>query len=168
MTDWGGKIAGITLEELQQRLAETDDDGKAVKRLMTAIAYKRGQSPAEIEATFGISSGNVYQWLDRFETRGLDDALYDEPKPGRPPKLTDDEFAELETVLGESPDDAGYDGIRAWSSKVLKHWLETQFDVAYTTQHVRRLLEDVGPSRRSVRPNHYDVDPAEVAELEET
>jgi transposase len=168
MTEWGGKIPGITLEELQEKLAETEDDGKAVKRLMTAIAYKQGQSPAEIDETFGISRKNVYLWLDRFETRGLDDALYDEPKPGRPPQLTDDDVAELEAVLQESPDDAGYDDVHAWSPKFVQHWLETQLNVAYTRRHVRRLMADVGRSWRTARPKHYDVDPEEVAESHDT
>ena len=75
---------------------------------MAAIAYKQGKSLAEIEETFGFSKKNVYLWLDRFEERNLHEALYDEPKPGRPPKLTDDQFDELETVLHESPEDAGY------------------------------------------------------------
>jgi len=45
---------------------------------MTAIAYPQGQSPADIEETYGISRKNVYMWLDRFETRGLDDAGYED------------------------------------------------------------------------------------------
>jgi len=76
--------------------------------LIAAIAYTQGQSTAEIEETFGFSKKDVYLRLDRFEERELHDALYDEPKPGRPPKLTGDQLAELETVLQESklPDPA--------------------------------------------------------------
>lgn len=51
---------------------------------MSAIAFKQGKSPAENDETFGISKKNVYMWLVRFETPDLDDAVYDEPKPGRP------------------------------------------------------------------------------------
>jgi transposase len=149
MTEWGGKIADITLEELQEKLAETDDDGKAVKRLMTAIAYKQGKSPAEIEETYGISKKNVYMWLDRFESRGLDDALYDESKPGRPSKLSEEEFAELEAVLQKSPDDAGYEDVQAWSPKFVQHWLKTHCDVEYTRRHIRRLMDEVGLSWRT-------------------
>lgn len=168
MTEWGGKIADITVEELQDKLAETEDDGKAVKRLMTAIAYKQGKSPADIEETYGISKKNVYMWLDRFESRGLDDALYDESKPGRPSKLSEEEFAELESVLQKSPDEAGYEDVQAWSPKFVQHWLKTHFDVEYTRRHIRRLMEEAGLSWRTARPKHYDVDPQEVAEFQET
>lgn len=121
MTEWGGKIPEITIDELQAKLVETDDDGKAVKRLLAAIAYKQGSSPAKIEETFGISKKNVYLWLDRFEERGLEDALYDEPKPGRPSKLSDKQFAELEAVLYDSPEAAGYEDIQAWTPKFVQH-----------------------------------------------
>lgn len=163
MTEWGSKIPDITVEELQETLAETGDDGKAVKRLMAAIVYKQGQSPADIEETFGISRKNIYLWLDRFEERGIDDALHDETKPGRPPKLTDEEFDDVAAVLHESPEEAGYDGIQAWTPKFVQHWLKTQFDVEYTRRHVRRLMDEIGLSWRTARPEHYEVDPEEVA-----
>jgi transposase len=168
MTEWGGKIPNLTVEELQDKLDETEEDGKAVKRLMAAIAYKQGKSPADIEEMFGISKKNVYLWLDRLEERELDDALYDEPKPGRPPKLTDDQFEELETVLHESPEDAGYEGIQVWTPKFAQHWLKTHFGVEYTLRHVRRLMDDAGLSWRTARPEHYEADPEEIAEFQQT
>lgn len=168
MTEWGGKLPEITVDELQSKLAETDEDGKAIKRLVAAIAYKQGNSPADIEETFGFSKDNVYVWLDRFEERGLDEAIHDEPKPGRPPKLSDEEFDELEAILHESPEEAGYDGIQAWSSKFVQHWLKTHFDVEYTQRHVRRLMDEAGLSWRTARPEHYEADPEEIAEFQDT
>mgnify|MGYP006298125843 CR=1 FL=1 len=167
MTEWGGKIPDLSVEDLQEKLAEIDDDGKAVKRLVAAIAYKQGQSPAEIEETFGISEKNVYMWLDRFEDRGLDDALYDEPKPGRPSKLSDEQLDELQEILHQSPDEAGYD-IQAWTPKFVQHWLKTQYGVEYTLRHVRRLMDDAGLSWRTARPEHHELDPEDVAEFQET
>jgi transposase len=105
---------------------------------MVAIAYKQNQSPAEIEETFGISEKNVYLWLDRFEQRGIEGALYDETKPGRPAKLTDEEINELEAVLHESPEEAGYDGIQAWSPKFVQHWLKSQFDRNWRSKAANR------------------------------
>lgn len=167
MTNWGEKIPDVSLEELQEKLREIDDDGKAVKRLFTAIAYKQGSSPAEIEETYGISRKNVYLWLDRIEERGLDDALYDESRPGRPSKLTKEQRTELEETLHESPEDAGYD-IQAWTPKFVQHWIKTHFDIEYTLRHVRRLMDEVGLSWRTARPEHYEADPEEIAEFQET
>lgn len=167
MTGWGEKIPDLTVDELQSKLADTEDDGKAVKRLMVAIAYKQGQSPADIQETFGISTKNVYQWLDRFEERELDEALHDEPKPGRPSKLSDEQLDELESVLDKSPEDVGYD-VQAWSPKFVQHWLKTRFDVEYTERHIRRLMHNAGLSWRKARPEHYEADPEEIAEFQDT
>lgn len=164
MTNWGGKIPDLTVEELQATLAKTEDDGKAVKRLMAAIAYKQGHSPAEIEETFGISRKNVYEWLDRFEERGLDEALHDKPKPGRPSKLTDEEFEELEAVLDNSPEEAGYD-VQAWTPKFVQHWLETRYDVEYTLRHIRRLMDAVGIQWRTTPPEQHGDEPEELSEF---
>ncbi|AKH96617.1 IS630 family transposase [Halanaeroarchaeum sulfurireducens] len=168
MTKWGEKINDISIEELQEKLASVDNDAKAVKRLMVAIAYKHGTSPADIEDMYGISKKNVYQWLDRFEERELDDALYDEPKPGRPPKLSDDQREKLQHVLEKAPEDAGYTGIQAWTPQFVQHWLKTHFDVEYTLRHVRRLMDDAGLSWRTARPEHYEANPEDVAEFQET
>ena len=167
MTSWGGKIPDVTIEELQEKLRAIDDDGKAVKRLFTAIAYKQGASPAEIEERYGISRKNIYLWLDRIEEQGLDEALYDEPKPGRQPKLSEEQRAELEEILHESPEEAGYD-VQAWSPKFVQHWIKIQYDIEYTRRHIRRLMDDAGLSWRTARPEHYEVDPEEVAEFQET
>lgn len=80
---------------------------------MPAIAFKKGQSPAEIEKSFGISRKNVYEWLARSEDRGLNEALYDGPKLSRPSKLSEEQFDKLETVLENSPEDVGYD-VQPW------------------------------------------------------
>lgn len=142
MTGWGEKIPEISLDKLQRSLCETDDDGKAVKRLFAAIAYKQGISPAEFEETFGISKKSVYLWLDRIEERSLQEALYDETKPGRPSKLTEEHREHLKETLQKSPDDVGYDS-QVWTPENIQHWIKTTYDIEYTRRHIRRLLKEL-------------------------
>jgi transposase len=142
MTAWGGKISAVDVEELRATLRGTENDGKAVKRLMAAIAYKQGFSPSDIEATFGFPEKSVYQWLDRFEDRGIEGALYDEPKPGRPSRLTDDQLVEIRNVLEKPPEKAGFDA-DVWSPMLLQQWIAVQFDVKYSIRHVRRLIDNI-------------------------
>lgn len=167
MTQWGAKIHETPLGELQEHLVEEDDDGKAVKRLFTAIAYKHGQSPAEIEEMYRIPRQNIYQWLDRIEDRGLPDALYDETKPGRPAKLTEEQFELFVEILREPPESAGYD-VAVWDPKRARHWLKEEFDIEYTLRHVRRLMTKAGLSWRTARPHHYEADSEEIEEFENT
>lgn len=145
MTEWGSKLQNVTADELRERLVETDDDGKAVKRLFTAIAYKQGRSPADIEATYGISRKTVYRWLDRIERRGVEEAIYDDSKPGRPPKLADDQRRELADVLARPPAEYGYDRTD-WTPRIVRRWVRDTFGVEYTPRHARRLLADLDRS----------------------
>ena len=63
MTTWGGKLDGVDEEQLRQQL-RTETDGKAVKRLTSALLYQQGHSPAEIERLLGFPEQTVYDWLD--------------------------------------------------------------------------------------------------------
>lgn len=63
MTKWGGKLAGVDEEQLRQQL-RTESDGKAVKRLTSAVLYKQGKSPKEIERLLGFPEQMVYDWID--------------------------------------------------------------------------------------------------------
>lgn len=142
MVKWGEKIPNEELDELKQRLREIDDDGKAVKRLISAIAYKQGFSPAEIEETFGLSKKNVYLWLDRIEDKGLDQALYDRPKPGRPSKLSTEQLRELEAALEESPTNFGYSE-ETWTPSLVQDWVTSTYNVEYSLRHIRRLMDQL-------------------------
>jgi len=77
--------------------------------------------------------------------------LYDESKPGRPAKLTDEHFARFVETLPESPASVEYD-VEVWDSKRARHWLNEQFDIEYTLRHVRRLLTEAGLTWRTARP----------------
>lgn len=107
MAKRGSKIPDTSLDELRQHLVKENDDGNLVKRLYTAIAYKHGQSPAEIEEMYGIPRQNFYQWFNRIENRGLSDASYDESTPGQPSKFSDEQFELFVETVREPPQSAG-------------------------------------------------------------
>ena len=48
MSLWESRIPDTTVEELQTLLVEADD-AKAVTQCFTAVAYKHGDSPAQVE-----------------------------------------------------------------------------------------------------------------------
>jgi len=82
MTKHGNKIPGLTVEQVRKQLAE-ETDPKAIKRLTAAREYLDGLSPADIETKYGWHEQTIYGWLDRFEERGFEAALYDVAR-GRP------------------------------------------------------------------------------------
>lgn len=143
MTTHGGKLAAYEPADVVERL-QTETDGKAVKRLVAAREYLAGHSPAEIADKYGWPEQTVYTWLDRLESRGLDDGVHDEAPPGRPATLSDDEFEALRIAVEKSPGDAGFDA-PAWTPTLVREHLSHEFDYDFSRRHARRLLDEVRP-----------------------
>ena len=158
MTTWGDKLAGIDEEQLRQQL-RTESDAKAVKRLTSAVLYKQGNSPAEIERLLGFPEQTVYDWLDTVAERDLT-ALGDLPRPGQSTRLTDDQWRKLTATLAASPSEVGYDE-PAWSPALVRDYIAETFEVEYSLAHMYRVMKRAGLSYQAARPRHYKADPAE-------
>lgn len=140
MVTRGSKIPTLEIPEVTERL-QSETDGKAIKRLVVAREYLDGASAAEIARKYGFAEGTVYAWLDRFEQRDMEAALYDDRPPGRPPTLGEAERERLAEVLERSPEEAGFDAER-WSTSLAQRFIRETFGHEYTRRHVRRLLAD--------------------------
>lgn len=136
-------LEGVTASELRVAL-ETAEDPKAVKRLMVALAYLDGVPVGTLVERYGVPQSTVYSWLDRFEERSLTDALHDDERPGRPPKLPEEERESLADQLASPPDEFGYDAV-TWTPELLREHVEREFAVRYSAGHARRLLAELGP-----------------------
>ena len=76
----------------QQRLAE---------RARIVLACAKGQSNIEVAEELGISRATVGKWRSRFIERRLD-GLLDEPRPGTPRTIGDDDVERVVTMTLES------------------------------------------------------------------
>ncbi len=134
-----------SLEDVSPELLRTAlsraTDAKAAKRLMVALAVKDGESVSTLSRRYGIPQSTIYYWLSRFEERSFTEALADEPRPGRPRKLEDDERLALASDLDGPPSACGYDG-EEWSPTQVRDHIERAYGVDYSVGHVRRLLRE--------------------------
>ena len=165
MTEHGGKLSHLSVEEVTKRLAE-ESDGKAIKRLVAAREYLDGASPAEIEDKFGWPEQTIYSWFDRLETNEIDEALHDDPPPGRPSALTEDEFDTFKNAVSNPPETAGFDA-PAWSTAMAQEFLRSEFDQEFSRRHVRRLLKRAGLSWQTPWPQPPTADEDEREEFQE-
>jgi transposase len=166
MTKEGNKIPNLTKRRVREQLAD-ETDPKAIKRLTAAREYLEGLSADDIEAKYGWDRQTVYNWLNRFEERGFEAALYDKSRPGRPSELNDEQFERFTAVLHELPEEAGYDD-PAWSSALAQRYLIEAFDIAFSRRHIRRLMHEAGVSPKRPRPKPASADEGERKEFEET
>lgn len=158
-------LESVSVEDLHDALGEVERK-KPTKRLMLAILYKQGPSVPMIADWFDMRDDTIYRWFREMESEPLRDAIHDDPPPGRPPKLTDDERAEFETVVQANPNEVGYDA-SAWTTKLARRYLQDAFGVEYTPRHVRRLLTNAGRSYWTPRPQPPTADDEEREEFQE-
>lgn len=130
------KLAEISVEELQMALGQVDE-AKAAKRLMVALAYKDGVDVETISERYGVPQSTIYYWLDRLETQPLADALRDESRPGRPPKLNENQRELVESWVDGSPAALGYEA-ETWRAEDLRDQIRESFGVEYSVPHVKR------------------------------
>lgn len=72
----------------------------------------RGSTNREVATRFGVVEATVGKWRSRFIAKRLD-GLVDEPRPGAPRTVTDDDVeAVIVKTLQEKPDDATH-----WSTR---------------------------------------------------
>lgn len=132
------KLENTSIDDLRAALSRVEE-AKAAIRLMTAIAYKDGVPVATVSERYGIPRSTVYYWLDRVEAQPLDDALTDQPRPGRPPALSAEERETVESWLAASPDAHGLDA-EEWTPKLLRDYVQSTFGIDYSTGHIRRVF----------------------------
>lgn len=134
------KLGDLSTEALQEAL-DAVEDPKATKRLMIALAYKDGVSVETLTDRYGLSRSTVYSWLDRFENRTVEEAIYDDDRPGRPPKLEEEERSNLSADVIRSPAELGFEQ-STWTPELLAQYIEREYGVAYSLGHVRRILRE--------------------------
>ena len=161
-----GRFDDITMEELQE-LREQTEGGVPQERVLAAIGRKQGDQIDTLAERHGVVERTIIYWLDRFEEEPIEQAPYDEPRPGRPSKLDDDEREQLFEDLQNPPTELGYEQ-QAWSPKLLLAHVKDEYDVEYSKGHARKLLAKAELSCRTARPRNHEADPEMKAEFQET
>jgi transposase len=103
--------------EVLERWARRAKSSQALAlRCRIVLAAADGDSSQEIAARLGCSPSTVGKWRGRFARRGFD-GLHDEPRPGKPRSIGDDEIERvIVKTLEEQPRGATH-----WSTRSMAH-----------------------------------------------
>jgi transposase len=151
-----GRLSNITLEELHE-VREQTDGGVPRERVLAAIGRKQGDTLARLAERHDVVEKTIRNWLDRFAEEPIEQAPYDEQRPGRPPKLEDDQRNQLFEQLQNPPTELGYEQ-QVWSTPLLLHHVKETYGVEYSAGHARKLLSKVGTSHRRAWRRHHETD----------
>lgn len=145
-----GRFDDISMDELQG-LRENTTGEIPRERVLAAIARTQGDDIERLAERHGVVEKTIRNWLDRFVERPIEEAPYDDPRPGAPGKLGEDERERLFEDFNTRPTVLGYDR-ETWTSSLARHHIDNRFDVEYSERHARYLMERAELSRRTRGP----------------
>jgi transposase len=102
---------------------------------------QQGWQQQDIAAALGVTPGAVSPWLTRAREQGVE-ALRRHPAPGRRPRLTAGQVAQVPALLAPGPEAYGFRG-QVWTCRRVAEVIRRTFGVAYHPAHVSRLLHAV-------------------------
>src|SRR6266851_4370405 len=104
---------------------------------------QQGWKQTEIAAALGVTSGAVSQWLTRARAKGVEEGLRAHPAPGRTPKLTPEQLAQLPALLDCGAEAYGFRG-QVWTCKRVGVVIRRTFGVTSHPAPISRLLHRLG------------------------
>ena len=161
-----GRLDDITLEELHEVREQTDGEVPR-ERVLAAIGRKQGDTLPRLAERHDVAKKTIRNWLDRFTEEPIEQAPYDEQRPGRPSKLEDEQRDQLFEQLQDPPTELGYEQ-QAWSTNLLLYHIKEEYGVEYSGGHVRKLLCKAGLSYRTARPRHHEANLEQKQEFQRT
>ena len=140
-----------------RRHARHEPNRRAALRMLAIANALEGMSRAEAARLAGMERQALRDAVVRYNAEGFA-GLYDRPKPGRPPRLSEAEQAVLAARVFRGPDPER-DGVAAWTRADLGCWLEERFGKAFHPSSLSRVLKRLDLSRQKTRPVHPEADP---------
>lgn len=112
------------------------------RRLRALALLKEGLLPVEVARRVGVDRRSVRRWKRAARRRGAA-GVRATPAPGRPPKLGPEQKRQLEALLLEGAQAAGFH-TDLWTCPRVAELIERRFGVHYHVDHIGRLLHDLG------------------------
>jgi transposase len=115
-------------------------DKTDIERIRIAAVHRvlRGESPEKVIAEYGFARSCIYQWLTKYREGG-DDALLSRQSPGRPTRLSEDQYSRLFQALLRPPR-----GLGAWTLSELLHLANYRIGVETSKVTAWRILKSIG------------------------
>jgi transposase len=149
-----------------RRAAARTRDAAAARRMLALALVLEGKSRTEAARSCGMDRQTLRDWVHRYNAEGLP-GLADRPHPGRTPRLSPAQMAELEAIVETGPDPAT-DGVVRWRRIDLQAVIAARFGVAVHERTVGKLLHKLDFAKLSVRPQHPQADPEAQAAFKKT
>ncbi len=120
-------------------------DWREGRRLRAWELKEQGWSQREIAHALGVTEGAVSQWMRRGHEGGGIEALRKRTSPGAPPRLSEEQRAQLKGLLLKGAEAYGFRG-EVWTCERVAKLIRAEFCVSYHPAHVSRVVRQLGLS----------------------
>lgn len=119
------------------------------KRIMAVIGVADGTLYSIIATTLNVSEESIRLWVNAFLLKGVDGLKSKKPS-GKPSKLTKTQRKELDKLITEGPEKAGFPGA-CWRSPMIQYLIYERFGVEYSVNYIAQLLKNMGFSYQKAK-----------------
>ena len=150
----------VIILALQDEIRRTHES-RYDHRLHALLLVAQGMSCLEVSRLLGDAPRTVQYWVRRFEDEGLS-GLVEEERPGRPPRLTEEQLDNLSSVLRKMPCEVGISAT-LWDGKTLSAYIKQEWGIDLGVRQCQRLFRQLGFRFRKPRPVIAHANPEQQA-----
>ena len=132
-----------------KEIMSSSDEAKYHFRVFAVSMVLSGTPASQVGGYAGYTKAAVTGWVKTADEIGFE-ALRTKSRPGRPKKLTEEQYDEIDTILQKEPKDYGY---KVWDGPSLSDHIKKQYGVDLCVRQCQRLLHALGYSH--IRPQTY-------------
>lgn len=122
--------------------AKSSGDLAVWRRCKAVLDFLSSKAVTEIARELDTGRSSVYEWLDWYNSLGVDGLKTSKP-PGSAPRLSPMQEKALGEIIDAGPVEAGYStGI--WTGPMIGDLIRKRFGVRYHNHHIPRLLHRLG------------------------
>jgi transposase len=138
------RLKAAEVERLHELLREATalKDLAMWRRAKCVLGYIEGRSAIDMAKETDVDRSAVAKWIGWYNADGAD-GLRTKPLPGRTPRLSEEQRAEVARVVEAGPQAAGFQS-GVWTGAIIGQWIERRFGVHYHPQHIPRMLHQLG------------------------
>lgn len=111
-------------------------------KIAALLLILEGQRPGWISEVLGLTRQSLNVWIHKVNEKGVA-SLKDEPRSGRPPRLTSEMIGKVEQHLEKSPLDFGLKRLR-WDGPTLVVHLRRQFGIKLKVRQAQNWMHQMG------------------------
>jgi transposase len=111
------------------------------RRLRAWALAGQGWKQKDIAVALGVTPGAVSQWLKRAREGGSH-ALHSQPRPGRRPKLSPEQRAQIPALLERGPEAWRFRG-HLWTRNRIRIVIQECFGVRYDLSQISRIMKQL-------------------------